>query len=151
MDFKMDFDSITVHTKLFSEDAFHIIAACKKACYSSLQISSLDRGSSFTIDRIRNTNAGLNYQVLKAEDGEVLVYHSPSAWINVDSIRFIKSELRDFIKSLSRFLGKDERFTVLPIPMQESTEFTTDYEFTLRKIEDVLEKIGRKGTTSKNL
>lgn len=118
---------ILIHTKLFSEDAYQIISACKKARYYTLQIFSLDRNAIFFVGRTRNSNNGLNYQVLRAPNGEVLVYHASSQWNNTDSLHTIKGELRDFIKGLTGVVREDERFIVLPTPIRETTDVTSNY------------------------
>lgn len=124
-------DKILIHTRLFSEDSYQIISACKQAQYHSLQIFSLDRDALFDIDRTRKTNHGFNYQILRAPNGEVLVYHAPSRWDtnNTDSLRSIKGAIKDFIKSISLVVGEDEQFIILPFPifLKESTDVASDF------------------------
>ena len=105
------------HTGLYSEDAYTIItlAKCLRFCNTQFYAPKHERVE--LIYRIRRDRMQ-DWHVLRAPDGEVLVYHHLFGWgEGHDTVRIIKADLKSAIEILGYCFDEEEPLIMLPRPM----------------------------------
>ena len=107
------------HTGLYSEDAYTIITLAKCLRYCNTQFYLPKRERVEVIYRTRRTHDRMqDWHVLRAPDGEVLVYHHLIGWgEGHDTARIFKTDLKSAIDSLSCCFREEEPLIMLPWPM----------------------------------